>query len=160
MADFQQSLERTLRFEDATLSGVITYDTGGATRFGISQNACPEVFPVILDDSVAGALMIAGEIYRERYWLFDDVTLQPIADKLFDMAVNMGLGTAVMMAQRCVGTTPDGKWGPITLQAVNDATGLLQCLRSVSAQHYTTLAEEDPAKYGSYLKGWLARAAA
>ena len=160
MADFQQALEYTLRFEDATLSGTITYDTGGVTRFGISSNANPEAFPELEQCSAADALQIAGKIYREKYWRFDGVDLQPIANKLFDMATNMGLSTAVYLCQRGVGTTPDGVWGPITQAAVNDSVGLLTALRSLSANYYHDLANQNPEKYGKYLTGWLRRAAA
>lgn len=158
MADFQAALERTLRFEDSTLSGTITYDTGGTTRFGISENAHPEVFPEMEECSRNRALEIAANIYRRHYWLFDEVRLQPIADKLFDMAVNMGQGTAVLLCQKAVETLPDGRWGAITLQAVNDAVALLPALRATSARYYQDLANGDPARYGKYLKGWLARA--
>lgn len=158
MADFQQSLERTLRFEDSTLSRTITFDSGGITRFGVSSNSHPEVFPEMEECSSDRALEIAAQVFR-GYWFFDGVKLQPIADKLFDMALNLGPATAVHLCQKAVGTTPDGQWGPRTEQAVNEAMGLLQALRNASADYYHGLANKNPERYGKYLKGWLARAA-
>jgi lysozyme family protein len=159
MATFRDSLERTLRFEDATLSGELTSDTGGLTRFGISYNAHPRLYPEMATCSRARALEIAAEVYRREYWCFDGVKLQPIADKLFDMAVSMGLSTAVYLCQMAVGTSPDGTWGPRTEFAVNEAIGLLQTLRNASAEHYRSLATKNPERYGKYLDGWLTRAA-
>lgn len=159
MADFAQALKYTLRFEDSTLSGKITYDTGGTTRFGISEKSNPEAFPQLTECDVETALQLAGNIYRAKYWCFDGVNSQIIANKLFDLAVNMGPGTAILLAQKCVGTAQDGKLGPTTLQAINDATaGLLTCLRASAAQHYRDLAAQNPDKYAKYLKDWLVRA--
>jgi lysozyme family protein len=90
MADFNLAHARTLRLEDATLSGEITCDTDGRTRFGISENAHPDAFPELVECDCERALVIAGEIMREHYWRFDGVVDQ-VANKLYDMAVNMGL---------------------------------------------------------------------
>lgn len=157
MADYQPAVDRTLRFEDSTLSGKLTDDTGGLTRFGISERAHPEVYPEMAECSVPDALAIARQVLA-RYWCFNEVESQDVANKLFDMAVNLGLGTTIIMAQRCTGTLADGIWGPKTVYAINASPGLLQCLRKAQAQHYRDLAEFDPAKYGDYLKGWLVRA--
>lgn len=151
-------MERTLRFEDAALAGIITYDSGGITRFGVSSNAHPEVFPEMEECSLDRALEIAAQVYRS-YWCFDGVIQQPIADEIFDSAVNMGLSTAIHLCQKVVGTTPDGQWGPRTEQAVNEAVALLPALKQSREQYYKDLANYNPERYGKYLNGWLKRAA-
>jgi lysozyme family protein len=160
MADFQKSLEYTLRFEDPQLAGTITFDDGGVTRFGISSNACPEVYPELEECGRDRALQIASDTYQMKYWRFAGVADQETADKLFDMAVNMGLGEAVKLAQRCAGAAVDGEWGPITERAVNSLPSLVECLISAAEARYKELASADPAKYGKYLNGWMRRAAA
>jgi len=43
MADFKKAIEFVLRHEDAKLSGAVTHDSGGTTKFGISQKAHPNI---------------------------------------------------------------------------------------------------------------------
>lgn len=159
MADFQIAFESTLRREDSELSGVITYDTGGVTRLGVSQKAHPEVFPEMEECSLARALEIAAQIYRQ-YWFCDEVNSQLVACKLFDLSVNMGTHQAIKLAQQSCGASVDGVWGPETLKAINnqDPMLMLNALKYHACQFYEALAHSDPEKYNAYLKGWENRA--
>ena len=160
MSNLQSAVARTLRLEDATLSGKITYDAGGATRFGVAAKYHPEVFPEMLTCSRERALELAAEVLK-RYWCFDDVKEQDIAWKLFDMAVNLGLGTAIKLCQRALGIAVDGKWGPATEAAVNARLplSLMEGLRAAAAAHYRDVVAANPANE-KFLNGWLARAEA
>jgi lysozyme family protein len=160
MADFQIALESTLRQEDSQLKGTITDDTGGQTRFGISANANPEAFPAIIECDRDTALSMAGNIYRAKYWKFDDVSSQLVANKIFDMAVNMGVGTAIKIAQRVCGVPADGAWGPVTEAAINrmDARTALTNLRAAAVQHYKDIVASNPEKYQYAEADWLTRA--
>lgn len=161
MAEFQIALENTLRFEDSTLSGTVTYDSGGTTRFGIAEQSHPEVYPEMEECSRDRALEIAGNVLR-GYWFFDGVESQLVANKLFDMAVNMGTHEAVLLAQKSCGTDQDGKWGPATEASVNamPAEQLMVGLRQNAEKFYANLAYANPEKYNRYLRGWLKRASA
>ena len=57
------------------------------------------------------ALELAAQVLK-CYWSFDGVQEQDIAWKMFDMAVNLGLGTAIKLCQCALGVAADGKWGP------------------------------------------------
>ena len=59
MADFKKAIEFVLKHEDAKLTGEVTHDSGGTTKFGISQRAHPLV------DIENLSLSAAEEIYRE-----------------------------------------------------------------------------------------------
>ena len=69
---------------------------------------------------------------------------QSIADKVFDMAVNMGMGTAVRLVRAALNGALgarlklDGIAGPKTLAAINGAEpwALLLELRAFSLAHY------------------------
>ena len=148
--------------EDRHRSGVVTRDSGGLTKWGISQKAFPHV------DIRNLSIEDAANIYRENYWKpirGYDLQDQDVANKLFDMAVNMGVGAATKLCQKsCCAlgqlVAVDGSFGPNTLEAVNrcDAGALLGMLRAESKAHYEAIAEANP-ELSQYLNGWLKRAA-
>jgi len=151
MADFRKALEITLKHE-----GGETVDTGGYTKWGISQKAYPN-----LDiKNMTRAQMEA--IYKRDYWdkvLGDQIKDQASAAVLFDYAVNAGVTAATKAAQRILGVGVDGVAGPKTLAAINKmGPNFASLLTKQRMQFYTRLAESNPAKYGIYLKGWLKRA--
>jgi lysozyme family protein len=163
MADFKKAIEFVLKHEDPELSGEITHDSGGSTKFGISQKAHPplDVESLSLDD--------AERIYREEYWLKirgDDIRDQQVAAKVLDMAVNMGFHQAIVLCQRALNTlalhsalSEDGHLGPLTLAALNAAEAhlLIVLLRNFCEEFYRHLAIIKP-EYQKYLHGWLIRA--
>lgn len=158
MADFQPAFETTLRWEDPHLSGVVTYDAGGKTRFGLASKYNPDLeakgFYTL---PVEEALPLAVPIYRERYWNWDWIQSQPVANKLFDMGVNLGPGTARMLLNKALATleTPDATFAAINAE---DQVKLLALLRDQCATYYTLQAEHNP-NLRKYLSGWLRRAA-
>lgn len=154
MADFLKALEITLRHEGGT-----TVDTGGYTKWGISQKAYPTL------DIKNMTRQQMQEIYRRDYWnkIFgDQIKNQEAAAVLFDYAVNAGVGAAVKAAQNVLGFTGkdiDGGMGPKTLDALNAAGQKFgNKLTEYRIGFYTRLANSDPAKYGKYLAGWIKRA--
>lgn len=151
MANFRQALEITLKHE-----GGETVDTGGYTKWGISQKA----YPSLNIKSMTRAQMEA--IYRRDYWdkiKGDEIVNQNAAAVLFDYAVNAGVGAAVKAAQAVLGVTVDGGFGPKTLAAINrEGADFAGALTRYRVNFYTKLAKSNPAKYGKYLAGWLRRA--
>ena len=91
-------------------------DPGGATCWGISVRAHPEVDVERLSREQAAA------IYRENYWDATGAQLPkeaaPLALALFDFAVNSGESRANRELQTLVGATPDGVIGPKTCEAL------------------------------------------
>jgi lysozyme family protein len=163
MADFKKAIEFVLKHEDAKLSGEITHDSGGTTRFGISQKAHPNV------DIEKLTLIEAEEIYRNEYWRKirgDEIRDDEVASKLLDMAVNMGSHQAVVLCQRALNVLAlhqalkeDGLLGRMTLAALNaaDPQLLLVVVRSFCEEFYRHIAAVNP-DYHKYLHGWLVRA--
>ncbi|MBV9075655.1 MAG: hypothetical protein JOZ10_18685 [Acidobacteria bacterium] len=164
MANFDEALTFVLRNEDPHLTGVVTEDSGGRTRFGIAERFHPELGDEFYSAPADSALQIAREIYRSDYWNAirgDEIADQRVTTKLFDMAVNMGVRQAIVLAQRAVAVIDDGMVGAQTLEALNtwEPQRLLERLRAASAAFYEHLAEVRP-EAQQYLRGWLARARA
>src|SRR3954465_11988631 len=71
-------------------------DSGGYTKFGIAQNKHPEVD--VKNLTIEGA----KEFYSKYFWLpiYGKIIAQGVANKVFDLAVNMGPKQAHMIVQR------------------------------------------------------------
>lgn len=178
MADFHEAFANTLKFEDAHLSGKVTVDAGGRTRFGIAEKFHPDLPEEFFTGPAEDALAEAEQIERREYWdsmRLSGITDQSVANKLFDMGVNLGIRQASVLAQRAanallqdtvrldpvVRLSEDGVIGPKTLAAVNDLDPVryVQLLRELSAQLYRHIASINPAQAVN-LPGWLRRAEA
>jgi lysozyme family protein len=125
------------------------HDSGGKTKYGISEKAHPEV------DISALTLDQAEEIYYRDYWMSihgDDLSSR-IAITVFDGAVNQGVYGTILLMQQAVGVTADGKIGPKTLtaarQANNDQITNFLALRA--------LAYAGDKNYQRYGYGWIRR---
>jgi lysozyme family protein len=166
MADVNEAIRYVLRFEDATLSGKITVDDGGKTRFGIAEKYHPELGASLFYSSMGGeaALKIAEGIYEREYCEPLCIALlkhQAVANKLLSLGVNIGVFPAAKMLQDAVGVAGDGRIGPLTLLAETDCdpVKVLDSMREQAVMHYEYIAKYDPADR-IYLNGWLVRARA
>jgi lysozyme family protein len=179
MADFKQAFTNTLKFEDAALFGKVTVDAGGRTRFGIAARFHPELPEEFFTGPAEEALAEAEKIEEAGYWTvmsLGEIHDQDVANKLFDMAVDMGVRQAGVMAQRAANgllqdvahppsavtrLVEDGVLGAKTLAAVNilDPGAYVQALRDLSAELYRHIAAINPAQAVN-LPGWLRRAKA
>lgn len=99
-------------------------------------------------------------LYREGYWKkhYSEIDSQPIANKLFDLGVLSGVGTAVKLLQEMVSVTVDGGFGPNTLLAVNgaDETSLLAAYKTRYVQHVLAIASNKPAER-IFVHDWITR---
>lgn len=149
MADFKLAIPIVLANEGGLTDD--PKDPGGLTNFGISRRSYPDVDIRNLTRDGAAA------IYLRDFWKFDAVQSQTVANKIFDMYVNMK-HSAIRILQACLLMTPDGIWGPGTCAAVNAAgEGLLVPYKLALAKHYTNLTIANPA-LSKFLGGWLRRA--
>jgi lysozyme family protein len=93
-------------------------DSGGATKWGISQKAFPDV------DIKALTYKDAVEIYFNIFWnpLYDFIPDEVLAFKIFDLGVLFGKKAVVRNLQRALlkykTLAIDGVFGPMTLTAV------------------------------------------
>lgn len=100
-------------------------DPGGRTNHGVTQRVWEEWVGHEVDEKQMRALTpeVVAPLYKRKYW--DAVRADDLMDGVdycvFDVAVNSGPGRAIKFLQNCVGSTPDGGFGPATLAAVKKA---------------------------------------
>jgi lysozyme family protein len=162
MAEFSPAFNFLLPHEGGYSNN--PYDHGGPTKFGISALSYPHIN--IHDLTLAEA----EEIYRRDWWEkygYGRIDDQEIANKVFDLSVNMGASRGHKILQeacnRCGAELKvDGGLGPKTVEAVNLATNpkavVTGCAHS-AADHYNEIAEAKP-EMKVFLGGWLERASA
>ncbi len=135
-------------------------DRGGPTKFGISQRWNPEVNVRELTREQA------IEIYWQRYWLSRGYERlpEPVAIKVFDLAVNLGDQMAILCLQRAlracgIRIKVDGLLGPETCGAAgrSDVAALTAAIRSEAAGEYRLRVARD-ASQAAFRDGWLNRA--
>jgi lysozyme family protein len=165
MALFKPAFDYLMESEDPGLTGKVIKDSGGLTRWGISQREYPHINIPSL------TLLNAMSLYEHDYFAPIEgykIGDQRPASKLFDMGVNMGIKRAVMLLQSALNTNcqprtlplkEDGRIGPSTIIAVNnaDTSLLLIGLVELSREHYREIATKVPSE-ACDLKGWLRRA--
>jgi hypothetical protein len=142
MADFKTAFLFTLQHEDSTRSGKVIVDAGGRTRFGIAEKFHPDLSEEFFTGPAEDALTEAEKIEGSEYWdcmRLAEVENQNVANKLFDMGVNMGVRQAAINA-----IDPQRFYG-------------LLC--EFSAWHYRHIAANNPAQAVN-LAGWMNRASA
>jgi hypothetical protein len=101
LADFQPAFTFVMSHEDTGLTGKVTEDAGGRTRFGIAEKFHPGLPAGFFSGPAAEALEVAEQIYQRDYWKqlrLDELDNQNIANKILDMAVNMGTHQAAIYA--------------------------------------------------------------
>ncbi len=113
MITFDRALEFVLRYEGGICDD--PRDSGGLTKFGISQKAYPAL------DIRALTLPEAKDIYRTDYWnaCKCNELPAPLAIILFDSAVNQGTKIAIRSLQKALDVHVDGIVGPVTIAAAH-----------------------------------------
>ena len=157
MAEFEPAFQHTLKWEGGYVNN--PDDPGGETKYGISKRAFPK-------ENIANLTRDRAEaLYRMNYWTPLGLALvapQQVANKVFDLAVNLGAKRGVRLAQRAVNfleparLAEDGVLGPKTRKAFLDFPErcLLASLRMTAAMFYLDLGESMP----QFVHGWLRRA--
>lgn len=153
-------------------------DRGGPTNWGITQAVARD--NGFVGDMRALPRATAVAIYRRIYWdqpgyAFVAEMAPSVAVRLFDTAVNMGVGTATGFLQRALNAlnrnqrdypdlTLDRAIGARTLgalrafRALRGKAGeavLLKAIEAMQGERYIALAEDRPANE-AFLYGWLA----
>lgn len=129
MTNFDNIILWVLKFEDATLSGIIKNlgDGGGLTRFGITQSAHPELDSTFWTTMfVTDALETAKQVYKTEYWnpiQGDNLPSDDLASVLMDFSVNSGVRRAVKTLQTILQIPKDGILGNVTLNAIQNYSG-------------------------------------
>lgn len=163
MAEFLPAYESMIVNEGGYKLTNDAVDRGGQTYAGIARKFHPawEGWHYI-DQGVMPDAQLVRDFYREKFWdmmRLNEIDSQRIARTLFDFGVNAGIGTAVKLAQVIVNTTPDGKIGPKTIQALNAADENLFIATYALAKiaRYRDIVQRDRTQM-KYILGWLNRA--
>jgi lysozyme family protein len=109
----------------------------------------------------------AGKIYKPLYWdkvRGDDITLQDLADIVFDFYVNAGANATRLLqtVMNAAGARPsvevDGDIGPLTIKALQalDQRDVYRRYKQGRIEYYEDLAANHPS-LAKFLKGWLNR---
>ena len=157
MADFNEAIVKTLAREGGARFTDTTSDKGGATKYGISQAAYPNLDIRNLTEQQA------RDIYKRDYWDRvggDNINSQAVAENIFDTAVNMGVGTASKLAQLCCDVAPaDGIIGMQSLNAINamDEHLFLAGYTLSKIARYAHICNNDRSQT-KFLLGWINRA--
>ena len=100
-------------------------DPGGMTNLGVTKRVWEEWVGHEVDEKQMRALTpeTVAPLYKRKYWdaIRADELVAGVDYCVFDVAVNSGPGRAVKFLQSCVGTNPDGGFGPATMAAVKEA---------------------------------------
>jgi lysozyme family protein len=141
-------------------------DSGGRTKYGISERAHPELWK---DGPPTYAQ--ARACYISTYVLpFQGIDDLNLVHQLVDWAVTSGTMRVAQALQQVVGVMPDGVIGPKTLAAINNYNPgtlfgvkvpgfvlLNLAIRDARTMLYAATAKARP-KDQKYVLGWIARA--
>jgi lysozyme family protein len=141
-------------------------DTGGATMFGVTQGTYDayRLAKSLKKQTVRNITQAeAREIYDVNYWRAAgcDRLPWPISYMTFDAAVNSGPSRAVRWTQEGLGQKSDGKIGPLSIEAANQAVdrgqgSLLLAIVDKRAEFLARLVQSKTSQ-SVFLLGWWRR---
>jgi lysozyme family protein len=161
MADFRPAFERMIRDEGGFVLHTISGDRGGQTYAGIARNMHPK-WPgwAAIDAKGEPSAQLVYDFYRANFWddiNGDQITDQTVASDIFNFYVNTGR-PAKVLAQVVVGATPDGAFGPKTIEAINaaDPEKFILAYALAKIARYRDIVQRDRTQI-KFLLGWLNR---
>ena len=163
MANFEPAFEKMIHDEGGFQLTNIPGDRGGQTYAGIARNANPDWagWQFIDRKDFGSATPLVREFYKVNFWdriRGDDLTVQTIAETIFNFGVNTGVSVAVKLAQLIVGTAPDGAVGPKTIERLNICTAdkFLPAYALAKISRYAQICNKDRSQ-SKFLLGWINR---
>jgi lysozyme family protein len=156
VADFNSAIVKTLQKEGGSTYTETSGDKGGATKYGISQRAYPNLNIRDLTEQQA------RDIYKRDYWdrvCGDRIHDQVIAESIFDFAVNAGPRTCSRIVQLALDIDADGIIGPQTIShlAAVPAKEFLVSFALAKVSYYAAICNRDKSQ-SKFLLGWINRA--
>jgi len=165
MTKFDKAFEEIIAIEGGLVND--KNDRGGLTKYGISQKAFPNV------DIRNLTLEGAKKIYLDNYWKTGNLDLdqyeERIGIELFDIAVNMGVGTSAKTLQNALNLMNrdekdfpnlevDGDAGNATVKAYSkvDKNILFKVLNGLQFMRYVTIVQKDETQE-AFFNGWMKR---
>jgi lysozyme family protein len=123
----QSNFETCLKLMLAHEGGYVHHekDPGGRTNLGVTQRVWEEWVGHPVEEKQMRALTpeLVAPLYKRKYWdaCRADELISGLDYCVFDVAVNSGPGRAIKLLQSCVGATPDGGFGSITMALTKKA---------------------------------------
>lgn len=148
-------------------------DKGGYTRCGVSLQLLKTMFKNgtfwldkngdgIIDQSDSDKLSTVDikKVYYDEFWArIRSVPIDALRIKLFDAAVNVGVGRAIKMLQRSIDVIDDGIIGPKTIQKIKDiGLAKISVLFTNELEKFYIWQTFKDKSQQVFLKGWLRRA--
>lgn len=140
-------------------------DRGGPTKWGITLKSWQEYrgdwTSVTSDDIKDISEEQARDFYEEKYIVgpkFNHLS-EMLVPLVVDCAVNHGNTRAAKWLQEAVGAYPDGKIGPMTIQASQASSVACTYLHicATRVRFYAKIVKNDPTQL-KFLAGWMNRA--
>ena len=130
-------------------------DPGGETKYGITKRQFPNIDIKNLTEEKA------KEIYYSHYWLPLKKSLDQLKDPelvlhVFDMGINAGPTTAMLLLQAAFDVEMDGQVGPQTVTAIRSFPNPVETYKTARDLYYKILVIRDR-KNKVFLKGWTNR---
>lgn len=161
MADFLPAYESMIVAEGGYVLHNVPNDRGGMTYAGIARNMNPQ-WPgwSVIDAGGEPHADMVRAFYRANFWnpiRGDELIHQSIAQSIFDFNVNTGRPARVL-AQIVVGVTPDGSFGPRTVEALNacDPEKFVMSYALAKIARYRDIVMRDRSQ-SKFLLGWISR---
>jgi lysozyme family protein len=148
-------------------------DRGGATRFGVSLAFLKSMFKngslwvdVNKDNKIDENDLLhltydqIRHIYFNQFWKpISKIKPLTLATKVFDMAVNCGVGQAIKLLQKALGVVVDGIIGKQTLSAIQngDEKDIITKFVYATSEFYKNIVAKNSSQK-VFLTGWLNRA--
>jgi len=152
---FKELYKHVLKWEGGDKLHNVSGDTGGWTKYGIAYNFNKQHFKS-LDEFKNMTFDKAAEITYNNYYLplsLDRVKKESQA-MFFDMAFNMGVKRAVILAQRALGIDDDGILGKESKSKLPNLSK--QELYNQRVKYYNSIVTNNPTQK-KFLNGWLNR---
>ena len=176
MADFKTAYDRTSKFEGGYCNDEA--DNGGETFAGVARNyheswlgwKIIDQYKTVTSDTKTLNKVLLGndelmslveDFYKREFWdkiKGDKIMYQTVANNIYDMAVNSGVGMASKFAQRIVGVEDDGVIGDISIKAINEYhpnTFIFEFKRA-RGEFYQNIVAHNPSQ-SVFIDGWLRR---
>jgi lysozyme family protein len=163
MAQFEPAFIKTLAAEGGYVLHNVPGDTGGQTFAGIARNKNPQWpgWACIDRKDMEGAKKQVADFYRVHFWgaiKGDQIASQPVAEAIYDFAVNAGPKAAITLAQSAVGVVADGLIRDKTLDAWNRTDSASFCLKFAVGKisRYAAICNKNRDQ-SKFLLGWINR---
>lgn len=163
MAKFEIALQHVLKNEGGYVND--PDDSGGETYKGIARRFHPTWkgwYYVDKKDFANKDLdALISDFYYTKFWEplnIDGLVNQEIATSIFDFAVNAGVKTSAVLAQKATDVESDGEIGANTINAINsmDAELFLSNFALAKIVRYASICKKSP-KNRKYFFGWVCR---